>query len=197
MKTKRILSVLTLAALLPIMAMADVYQAPTTKVNYEYDPDSWSYPREAKVIRSPLASGDVYISMYLIIGDMDDYKDYIVTSIDDNAFYGCSGITSVKIPSSVTTIGKYAFYGCSGLNSVTIPEGVTSIGRGAFSNCDGLTAVNISNLAAWCGIEFDSYFRVSSKTVLIICLSHYILLPLQHERYKTRIAERNTPRSVS
>jgi hypothetical protein len=55
-----------------------------------------------------------------------------VTSIGNNAFYYCRGLTSVTIPNSVTSIGEYAFHGCSGLTSVTIRNSVTSIGMGAF-----------------------------------------------------------------
>ncbi len=74
-----------------------------------------------------------------------------VTSIGRRAFYGCSDLTSVTIPSSVTSIGESAFEGCSGLTSVTISEGVTSIGEYAFSDCSSLTAV-YSKMKIPCGI---------------------------------------------
>ena len=66
-----------------------------------------------------------------------------VTSIGPSAFYNCSGLTSVTIPASVTRIGNYAFRSCSGLTSVTLPDSVTSIGDSAFANCSGLTSVTI------------------------------------------------------
>ena len=59
------------------------------------------------------------------------------------AFSGCSGLTSLTIPSSVTSIGESAFSGCSGLTSLTIPSSVTSIGWGAFCGCSGLTSIYV------------------------------------------------------
>ena len=63
--------------------------------------------------------------------------------LGDYAFYGCSGLTSLTIPSSVTSIGDAAFYDCSSLTSLTIPSSVTSIGEAAFSGCSGLTSLTI------------------------------------------------------
>ena len=66
-----------------------------------------------------------------------------VTSIGPSAFSGCSGLTSVAIPDSVTSIGSSAFYGCTNLTSVAIPDSVTSIGSSAFYGCTNLTSVAI------------------------------------------------------
>ena len=75
----------------------------------------------------------------------NDGSSYKVTGIGDNAFNGCTGLTSVEIPNSVTSIGECAFYRCTGLTSVEIPNSVTSIGDNAFSGCTGLTSVEIPN----------------------------------------------------
>ena len=66
-----------------------------------------------------------------------------VTSIGDDAFYGCSRLTSITIPNGVTSIGMQAFDGCGSLTSITIPDSVTSIGWSAFGSCSSLTSVTI------------------------------------------------------
>ena len=68
-----------------------------------------------------------------------------VTSIEKEAFSGCTNLTSVTISDSVTSIGKSAFEGCNGLTSITIPDSVTSIGERAFYYCDSLTSITIPN----------------------------------------------------
>ena len=105
-------------------------------------------------------SNPLYYAHHLYLNG-EEVKDLVipnsVTSIGDCTFYGCSGLTLVTIPNSVTSIGEHAFSYCSGLTSVTIPNSVTSIGYDAFYDCTGLTSVHISDIAAWCNIDFEDY----------------------------------------
>ena len=80
----------------------------------------------------------------------------IVTSIGSMAFYNCNALTSVIIPNNVTSIDAGAFYSCSGFTSVTIPNSVTSIGENAFKDCSKLKKVIVSDIAAWCGVNFGN-----------------------------------------
>ena len=52
------------------------------------------------------------------------------------------------IPDTVKEIEDYAFYGCKGLTSVTIPNSVTSIRDRAFGNCTRLTSISYTGTIA-------------------------------------------------
>ena len=73
----------------------------------------------------------------------NDGVEYVVASLGASCFEGCTGLTSITIPSSVTSLGDYCFPGCSGLTSITIPSSVTSLGDGCFQDCSGLTSITI------------------------------------------------------
>ena len=55
----------------------------------------------------------------------------------------------------VTAIAKGAFFFKTIVHAVTIPSTVTRIGQDAFYYCESLENVYISDLSAWCKIEFD------------------------------------------
>ena len=88
---------------------------------------------------------EIYIPEYI-----DGYK---VTGIGEKAFYKCTAITNITIPSSVTIIEAEAFCGCIGLASMAMPNSVTSIGNRAFYGCTGLESIAISNGV----MSIDSY----------------------------------------
>lgn len=89
-----------------------------------------------------------------------------VTRIGDDAFYGCTSLTSVIIGNSVASIGYSAFRGCTSLKNVTIPDSVTKIGTYAFSNCTSLTSVTIPDSVT--SIDTYAFYNCSSLTSVTI-----------------------------
>ena len=71
-------------------------------------------------------------------GDWDTAVNNAVTSVKIPATVTFNGKTY-----DVTAIGKYAFYECSKLKEVTIPSSVEAIGSDAFSECSSLTSINV------------------------------------------------------
>jgi uncharacterized repeat protein (TIGR02543 family) len=70
---------------------------------------------------------------------------YGVASIGEWTFHGCSSLTGILIPDSMKSLGKYTFYGCTSLTSITIPDSVTSIQTSTFFGCTSLTSITIPN----------------------------------------------------
>ena len=70
-----------------------------------------------------------------------------VTEIGNNAFYQCTGFNgTLTLSSNLKTIGDNAFYDCSGFTeSLTLPNSVTTIGESAFKGCSGFTSLKLSD----------------------------------------------------
>ena len=134
-----VLALCMMAALLPTAAFAagggQTFEYKNLKYTVNADGTTVSVAWQGK---DDAVSGDVVIPE--TVKD-EEGTEYTVTSIGTKAFYKCSELTSVEIPSSVTSIGDSAFYDCYNMKSIEIPSGVISIGSGAFSHCEWLTDV--------------------------------------------------------
>ncbi len=85
------------------------------------------------------------------------------------AFFGCSSLTSIDLPTELVSIGDMAFGECSSLESIEIPENVTYIGEGVFYRCSSLKKIEVDECntkyfvpdgIALCA--FDSQSRITS-----------------------------------
>ena len=86
--------------------------------------------------------------------------------ICDNAFSGCSSLTSIVISNSVVIIGDSAFRYCNSLSKIVIPNSVTSIGDWAFSDCTSLSNIVIPDSVT--NIGDGVFFQCSSLTSVVI-----------------------------
>ncbi len=104
----------------------------------------------------------------LVDGVWMDGDEFDVTNIGDNAFSGCSGLTSITLPSSLTSIGEGAFRNCRGLTSITLPSSLTSIGEYAFGGCSGLTEVDLSKCTSLTSIENGTFRNCGGLTSITL-----------------------------
>ena len=82
-------------------------------IYYSLNPET----QEAEVIKHPDGyKGDIVIPSTVTF----DKVDYSVTSIAEEAFMYCAGLTSITLPKSVTSIGHLALYGCTGLTGIVV-----------------------------------------------------------------------------
>lgn len=91
---------------------------------------------------------------------------YTVTSIESNAFSGCSDLTEVSIGNNVTKIGAQAFHNCTRLEKLTIGENVTTIDGQAFGQCYSLRNLIIPNSVTKIGN--DAFSNCSKLKELVI-----------------------------
>ena len=172
----RILASIVMSAV-ALVAIADEYIDPQSKVVYTYEPGSGTamvkagyeeiiyrgedYELDTAVHSgSPDAVGEVAILDRFTIGT----EEYVVTSIGELAFSVNRNITSVSIPETVNEIQYEAFSYCTSLIAVQLPEGLTKIAQALFYGCNKLTSVVIPSTVN--RIELGAFSGCSSLASL-------------------------------
>ena len=86
------------------------------------------------------------------------------SKIKQQAFGGCTNLTSVDFGYGWKEIGTQAFYGCSALKDIVLPEGVEYIRDGAFSGA-AIEAIHLPNTLKV--IEKNAFVCEKLKTITI------------------------------
>ncbi|MDE7395722.1 MAG: leucine-rich repeat domain-containing protein [Clostridiales bacterium] len=116
--------------------------------NNDKDEDGYAYAEtdglryrfkdgEATVIKRSGISGEATVPASVLYKD----ESYAVKSIGERAFKLSTGLTGIKIGSSVVRIEKEAFYGCNNVKNIELPSSLSRIGDRAFYECRSLTSM--------------------------------------------------------
>lgn len=89
-----------------------------------------------------------------------------LTSVGSNAFADCEGLESIVLPANLAKIGEMAFY-ASGIREIAIPASVTSIGVDAFGWCDYLAKITVDENNAAFSSDENGVLYSKDKTVLM------------------------------
>ena len=160
---KKIIAVAMVLAMFAALVACDASKGDLTSIN-DYVAPNYTYVTETGTFTFEEAGGNtavitgyvgkaephaVKVPSQVTVASLNENakeEDNIrnIVGIASNAFYYCTAMTSIEIPSSIKTIGDWAFAGCIGLTEVTLPDNIVSIGEGAFHGCDNLTSVKLS-----------------------------------------------------
>lgn len=91
---------------------------------------------------------------------------YTVAGIGSKAFYYCSALETINLPSTVSSIGFAAFDNCYALKTINIPDNVTAIDHSVFRRCDSLTSLTMKNVTSIGNTSIFYCANLTSVTVL-------------------------------
>lgn len=125
-------------------------------------------------IESYFKTNPLTIASHLFVNDVEIHDLVIpdgVKTIGKWQFYQFSGLTSVKIPSSVTSVGRECFALCSSLKTVEIgdnasQEAATVLGQRAFYHSDNIDSIFLGNNVAELGKEAFGYIKGVRNVVI-------------------------------
>lgn len=159
---KTFLLTLALALSTAIGALAYSFEVDGIYYNINRDTTSVSVTYKKDYLSYKTYSGDVTIPAEVTSGG----KTYPVTAIGANAFYKCSGLTSVTFPNTIKEINDDAFYDCTALGQLILPDSIINIGAWAFNGCKSLTELYIP--ASVQEIETAAFSQCHGLTSIVV-----------------------------
>lgn len=116
------------------------------------------------------ASGTTGAGSSLFAAAVNVHIEAGCTTIPSICFKENDNLTSLDFTnaSDLTTIAEEAFYGCDGLTKLTFPASLTTIGGNAFYSCDGLLDVNMGNCTKMTAIADETFNECTAINHLIL-----------------------------
>ncbi len=112
--------------------------------------------------------GDISIPSFITTGEDNDFT-FRVMEIDQNAFYGCTEVTSIDIPYSILRIVNDAFKGCSGIRKFTVNENNQS-----YKDVDGVLFSKDNRMLIKYPAKKETAEFVISEDVSVICTEAFM-----------------------
>ncbi len=114
-----------------------------------------SYAFQKTGIAELADDGLIYADKW-IVGFTDAFTGAAVirsgtVGVSNYAFYNCSALKSLSLPSSVKIVGRAAFYNCGNLSSIVLPNTLTVIDDYTFYHCDSLKVIKLPAMLTYIG----------------------------------------------
>ena len=72
--------------------------------------------------------------------------------IGDRAFWACTSLSNITLPSTVTEIGSGTFHNCKQLREAVLNDGLQKIGNGSFHSCTSLSSITLPSTVTEIGL---------------------------------------------
>ena len=112
--------------------------------------------------------GDISVPSFITTGENDEFT-FRVMEIDQNAFYGCTEVTSVDLPYSILRIQNDAFKGCSGIKKFTVNQNNQS-----YKDVDGVLFSKDSKMLVKYPAKKENTDYIISEEVSVICTEAFM-----------------------
>lgn len=113
---------------------------------------------------------------------------YIVSKIDDYAFFACKELIRIELPNSIKSIGNRAFAGCN-IEAVNIPEAVDSIFDFAFAECSNLKDIQFNKSISY--IAASAFYGCTSLPIIngIRYAQNFLVCAVDHTLMEYKISK--------
>ena len=127
-----------------IIEFADANVKAICVANWDTNHDGELSKAEAAAVTTIRDGGSSVFRDNTDITSFDEFQYFTgLTSVDLNAFRGCTSLVSIKLPTTIKGIQNYGFFNCSSLSSIILPESLTFLSFAAFSGCSSLGYIYI------------------------------------------------------